>query len=72
MAKPNKKTDAITITNVLRVMMSISCGSYLTSITASPIRMASAISPAKMPIHMLRNRNGRRMKLQLAPTNFMV
>ena len=70
--KPNAKTDAMTINVVFGVIISMSCGSYFTSIAANTIKMASAISPANIPIHKLRIKNGRRIKVQLAPTSFMV
>ena len=71
-AKPNTNTDVMTINMVWGVTISISSGSYFTSMDAMAIRIASAKSPAKIPIHMLRRRNGRRMNPQLAPTSFMV
>ena len=71
-AKPKIKTDTITTNNEAGVMISISCGSYFTNIYAIPIKTASAITPDKTPIHMLRSKNGRRMNPQLAPTNFIV
>ena len=69
---PKTKTETITINNDAGVMISISCGSYFTNIYAIPIRTASAITPDRIPIHILRNKNGRRINPQLAPTNFMV
>ena len=71
-AKPKTKTEAITINMVCGVTISTSSGSYFTNMDAIAIKIASANSPANIPIHMLRRRNGRWMNPQLAPTSFMV
>ena len=69
---PNTRTATDTCSMTCGVMTFSSSGSLSTSQVAAPHRMPSPKAAANTPVQKLRPRNGRRMKLQLAPTSFMV
>ena len=69
---PNTITAAATMIILSGDTIASSSGSYFTAVYASAVRMALATAPESIPIHRFLVMNGRRMKLQLAPTSFMV